>query len=397
MRSMRSISLLSLAAAAALAVLSGRSSAETQLEYREISPIQVIVSVVQDTPLEITWAEQAVSEYNVLLQHIGFVDPTAGAKGRINVLKSLDAPFTLRDHRAAMGGKDLHDLALLWLEGAAQDASVELIQRINIVNGIGHIAYARAREFRCLVAQTAYNFEFPRAGGEQYDTVVTMWYCDQHGEFREIVTFLKNLRLVGSDENRAVYAARTDEDVNTEDAEPGPAGAGTGFFVNRLGHIVTNFHVVSECTAVGAQHGDSAGEVTFVAGDPSNDLALLKWTGQVPSDTVTLRQGRDVSIGEGVMAVGFPFSQFLGSQPKVTTGIVSSTAGPADDVRILQVTSPVQPGSSGGPLLDESGNVVGVVVGGLGVLEFAEATGKIPQNINFAIKASVVRSFLDTH
>lgn len=224
-----------------------------------------------------------------------------------------------------------------------------------------------------------------------------VWYCDRHGDFKETVAFLKNLRLVGSDENRAVYAARTGEDIYAETTEPEPTSGGTGFFVNRDGYIVTNFHVVSDCAAVTAQHGSNTGAVRFIAADPANDLALLQWAERAPSDIVPLRKERDASVGEAVMAVGFPIGPILGSQPKVTTGIVSSTAGPFDDVRILQITSPVQPGNSGGPLLDESANVVGVVVGTFGLLEIAEVTGKIPQNINIAIKASIVRNFLDTH
>ncbi len=89
MHSVRSILRFCLAAGA-LAIPVEFAKAETHdLQWQEISPIQVIVSVAQDTRLEITWAEQAVSEYNVLVQHVGFIDPTAGAEGRINVLKSL--------------------------------------------------------------------------------------------------------------------------------------------------------------------------------------------------------------------------------------------------------------------------------------------------------------------
>ena len=74
---------------------------------------------------------------------------------------------------------------------------------------------------------------------------------------------------------------------------------------------------------------------------------------------------------------------------------MSALAGIGNDARFLQMTVPVQPGNSGGPLLDLQGRVVGVVVGKLDALQVASVTGDIPQNVNFAIKASVVRSFLD--
>ncbi len=96
-----------------------------------------------------------------------------------------------------------------------------------------------------------------------------------------------------------------------------------------------------------------------------------------------------------MVAVGFPLPGLLASEANVTTGTVSALAGIGNDTRFLQMTAPVQPGNSGGPLLDLEGRVVGVVVSKLDALKVASATGDIPQNVNFAIKAGVVRSFLD--
>jgi S1-C subfamily serine protease len=79
----------------------------------------------------------------------------------------------------------------------------------------------------------------------------------------------------------------------------------------------------------------------------------------------------------------------------VTTGIVSSLSGLMNDSRVLQITAPVQPGNSGGPLLDTSGQLVGVVSSKLDGIRFASVTGNIPENINFAIKTGALRDFLD--
>ena len=95
------------------------------------------------------------------------------------------------------------------------------------------------------------------------------------------------------------------------------------------------------------------------------------------------------------MVAGFPLRGLLATDLNVAAGTVSALAGPADNRRLLQITAPVQPGNSGGPLLDTSGQVIGVVVGKLNALTVAKATGDIPQNVNFAIKGAVVRSFLD--
>ncbi len=76
---------------------------------------------------------------------------------------------------------------------------------------------------------------------------------------------------------------------------------------------------------------------------------------------------------------------------------MSALAGPADDRRLIQITVPVQRGNNGGPLLDQSGNVVGVVVGKLNALKVASVTGDIPQNVNFALSEGTVRAFLDAN
>jgi S1-C subfamily serine protease len=92
---------------------------------------------------------------------------------------------------------------------------------------------------------------------------------------------------------------------------------------------------------------------------------------------------------------GFPLTGALASGGNVTTGNITALAGLGDDSRFLQISAPVQPGNSGGPLLDRNGSVVGIVVSKLNALGVASVTGDIPQNINFAIKASVAKAFLD--
>ena len=102
-------------------------------------------------------------------------------------------------------------------------------------------------------------------------------------------------------------------------------------------------------------------------------------------------------LGESVVVMGFPFSGLLSSDAVVTTGIVSALAGMRDDRHKLQISAPVQPGNSGGPLLDPAGHLVGVVVSKLDGVRMASLTGAIPENINFAIKGEEARSFLRVH
>ena len=110
-----------------------------------------------------------------------------------------------------------------------------------------------------------------------------------------------------------------------------------------------------------------------------------------------MERGRGIRTGDDVIVAGYPLHGLLSSELNITKGIVSSLAGPSDDRSIIQITAPVQPGNSGGPLLDASGNVVGVVVSKLDALKLARAIGTLPENVNFAVSEGAARAFLDSH
>jgi hypothetical protein len=103
-----------------------------------------------------------------------------------------------------------------------------------------------------------------------------------------------------------------------------------------------------------------------------------------------------VRAGDAIVALGYPLAGLLATTANVTVGNVSALAGLGDDSRYLQISAPVQPGNSGGPLLDASGHLVGIVTGKLNAALAIRITGDIPQNVNFALKAEVVRTFLDS-
>jgi serine protease Do len=177
-----------------------------------------------------------------------------------------------------------------------------------------------------------------------------------------------------------------------EQAEPHRSSSGTGIFVTNEGHLVTNAHVLKDCLDIRVGMGQGNFEAgKLVAKDPTNDLALLKVNAK-PARVGALRFG--ARQGENVEAFGFPLSQVLATSGNFTTGIVTALAGIGDDSRFYQISAPVQPGNSGGPLLDENGNLIGVVSSKLDFLAEIKNVGDIPQNVNFAIKASVVANFL---
>lgn len=196
-------------------------------------------------------------------------------------------------------------------------------------------------------------------------------------------------------------AAKTVVASAEESAPPAQAApktgtqTGTGFVISNNGHIVTNQHVVDGCVGdiMGNLSGDASVKLRLVSSDETNDLALL----QAPSPFKDVAIIRDKAIrpGDSVTAIGYPFHGLLTSDLTVTTGIVSSLSGVLNDTRYLQISAAVQPGNSGGPLLDNAGQVVGMVAAKLNALKFAKATGNIPENINFAIKTGMLRDFLD--
>ena len=171
--------------------------------------------------------------------------------------------------------------------------------------------------------------------------------------------------------------------------------SGTGFVVSAGGHVLTNNHVISGC--VGDVHGNLTGEpattLRVVSNDETNDLALLQASGSL-KEAVHIR-ATAIHSGDAVIAIGFPYHGLLTSDFTVTTGIVNSLSGILNDTRFLQISAQIEPGNSGGPLLDTSGNLVGVVAEKLNAFKFAKIMGDIPQNINFAIKTGAVRDFLD--
>jgi TPR repeat protein len=170
---------------------------------------------------------------------------------------------------------------------------------------------------------------------------------------------------------------------------------GSGFYVTTAGHIVSNNHVVAGCTEVRVTAGEKGEPVKVLATDPDRDLAILQLPHSVAA-AVSFRDGGP-HLGENVIVMGFPLSGLITSDAVVTTGIVSALAGLRDDRHELQISAPVQPGNSGGPLLDASGRLIGVVVAKLNGLRVAELTGAIPENVNFAIKGEEAQAFLKAH
>ena len=173
--------------------------------------------------------------------------------------------------------------------------------------------------------------------------------------------------------------------------------SGTGFFISKEGRVLTNYHVVKGCKELSVQMPSGYKSAASVATkDERDDLAILA-TEKMTDSVAQFRVGASPQVGEQVVIYGFPLAGILSSSGNLVTGNLSALAGLRNNPRHYQITAPVQPGNSGGSLLDESGRVIGVIVSKLDAAKFAEATGDIPQNINFAIKGSTALNFIEAN
>ncbi len=168
--------------------------------------------------------------------------------------------------------------------------------------------------------------------------------------------------------------------------------SGTAFAV-APGLLVTNQHVIEDCRSIEVIAADGRRTAAIVDADSQIDLALLRVSG-IKGATVRLRNPRVIRLGEPVTVFGFPLAGSLTSGGNFTSGIVSGLRGLRDAAGEIQITAPVQPGNSGGPVMDASGLVIGVVQAKLDALRTARITGDIPQNVNFAISLEVLAEFL---
>jgi len=169
--------------------------------------------------------------------------------------------------------------------------------------------------------------------------------------------------------------------------------SGTGFFITEDGYLLTNYHVVEDAKRLEVRTGGQILPAKLFKCDYTNDIAVLKVCGTFPS--LPIGSSSMVHLGDSVFTIGFPNISIQGIEPKFTRGEISSVAGIKDDPRWFQISVAVQPGNSGGPLIDQSGNVIGIIVARLDALRMLTETGSLPQNVNYAIKISLAAPLLE--
>ena len=169
-------------------------------------------------------------------------------------------------------------------------------------------------------------------------------------------------------------------------------GSGTGFFVSSQGHIVSNDHVVGICKTVASKIDGELKYFNILKTDEVNDLGIIKGDYKSPNFLSIKTDGAE--YGEDIVAFGYPLANELSTSVKLTRGIVSSLSGPGNNYSEIQIDAAIQPGNSGGPVLNMEGQVVGVASSGLSKLYMLEKSEYIPENVNFAVAAPTLANFL---
>jgi S1-C subfamily serine protease len=302
---------------------------------------------------------------------------TFAAKGGVRNTMFIATVFLLILSCAAFGsdativGKN-PDGTTRWSDGWNTDGLARIAYK-DLEGGIRLIRYPDGHIERVQLATTVITRRDPETGVERY------YRIGPDNKAVEI-NFPGEVAPKGSNHNR--------------DSPNSPAASGTGFFISPDGYLLTNYHVVSGSHKIVVRTGDAERPAKVVRIDAGNDLAVLKVEGNF--NAIPLGDARAVAVGDSVMTIGYPNIQLQGSAPKFTKGEVSSLTGFQDDARLFQISVPIQPGNSGGPLVDDRGNAVGVTNAQLSALKMIATSGSIPQNVNYAVKISYAQLLLDS-
>lgn len=187
-------------------------------------------------------------------------------------------------------------------------------------------------------------------------------------------------------------------DVRPVGPDDPPEGAqGSGFVIDTDGDILTCAHIFEKEKKASVWIKGKRYEADVVAKDEDNDLALLKITGNEKPGVkpLPIAVSPEYKMGEDVYTIGFPLSDLLGNSPRLNKGLVSSAVGEKDNPDHLQVSVETQPGNSGSPLLNKDGQVIGIMQSTLNPMNvLARTGGNLPQNVNFAAKANILRDFI---
>ena len=230
----------------------------------------------------------------------------------------------------------------------------------------------------------------------QFGIFKSGWYMLNKAYNKDvIITFenasMKTISETGSGQDIYLKMYPTyDENTTSGTVASSWKSTGTGFFIDKKGYITTNYHVIKNAKEIEINHNHKSYNAKVIISDEQNDLAILKIVDNsfVPLNSLNYNFKSDLAdVGTSVFALGFPLTQIMGEEIKYTDGKISSKSGFKGSITTYQISVPIQPGNSGGPLFDESGNLVGITSSGI--------NKTIADNANYAIKTKYLSMLVD--
>ena len=351
---------------------------------------------------EVNRLNQAVSNFYGTLGFEFITHPMAGSKLFVPRQLFEQSKPTVQGYSFERNDKNLSISFVAYTD--SEKSFTDLFETLVRVTPIRKIAYKRLRSNYFVVSGTFrkrnfYTWMSVVPGGS---TGYTISWTDSWQVMGSKLSILlaNSFVAIPTDTPSTQPPAERPEQGSASNSPPAPpqptSGTGTGFQVSGAGHVLTNFHVAGQCKSTMLRKtGELPVSAELVASDATNDLALVKATQALGGTVAVFAGGPLPRAGADIAVFGFPRSDVLSESGNIVTGNISALSGFGNDSRHFQISAPIQPGNSGGPVLDRNGRIIAVVVSKLNAIAAIQDTGDVPQNVNFAIKANVAMNFLD--
>lgn len=213
-------------------------------------------------------------------------------------------------------------------------------------------------------------------------SIITKEIVDQQNKYKDRNdTTFEIIKRVMAEINKPII---TEEDKSTLVA----ASSGTGFFISKNGYIVTNNHVIEGCERIDTHYKGSISKANLLFADKINDLAII--SADIKPSMAFPMSLEDASLLEDIIVAGYPLGKNISSSIKTSKGSVTSLAGYGDNYSNFQIDAALNPGNSGGPIINNKGNIVGVAVA-----TYGKDTGV--ESFNFGVKSSTLKTFVKSN
>ena len=243
--------------------------------------------------------------------------------------------------------------------------------------------------------------DLSRLGKKEFSSLKKLRILDDQLKVRKRELNIYNYNIKEINQKIARLTKRIDEEKiqRQQTTHQQPIPGGTGFLFSSKDYVITNHHLV---------RGRSSIKVTFLDGevidakvvsvDKQNDIAFLKLSQspKIPPSSLQIADSSTVKLGDKIFTIGYPASHLLGKSPKYSEGVINSIKGISDNPAYFQISVPIQPGNSGGPLFNVRGEVIGITTSSLDSDLAKDAMGAVPQNINYAVKSLLIKNLMPT-